>query len=30
MTLKKVNRGFEDFAKSWGCTRPLNDKPFNG
>lgn len=25
--LKKVNKGFEDFAKSWGCTRPLNDKP---
>ena len=26
--LKKVNKGFEDFAKSWGCTRPLNDKPY--
>ena len=26
--LKKVNRGFEDFAKSWGCTRPLDDKPY--
>ena len=25
--LKKVNKGFEDFAKSWGCTRPLDDKP---
>ena len=28
--LKKVNRGFEDFAKRWGCTRPLNDKPYSG
>ena len=27
--LKKVNKGFEDFAKSWGCTRPLDDKPYN-
>ena len=27
--LKKVNEGFEDFAKSWGCTRPLNDKPYS-
>ena len=27
--LKKVNKGFEDFAKSWGCTRPLNDKPYS-
>ncbi|MBR0532517.1 MAG: flavodoxin family protein [Bacteroidales bacterium] len=26
--LKKVNRGFEDFAKSWGCTRPLDDQPY--
>ena len=26
--LKKVNKGFEDFAKGWGCTRPLNDKPY--
>ena len=26
--LKKVNKGFDDFAKSWGCTRPLNDKPY--
>ena len=26
--LKKVNKGFEDFAKSWDCTRPLNDKPY--
>ena len=25
--MKKVNKGFEDFAKSWGCTRPLDDKP---
>ena len=29
MFLKKVNKGFEDFAKSWGCTRPLNDKPYS-
>ena len=28
--LKKVNKGFEDFAKSWGCTRPLDDRPFSG
>ena len=28
--LKKVNRGFEDFANRWGCTRPLNDKPYSG
>ena len=28
--LKKVNRGFEDFAKTWGCTRPLDDKPYSG
>ena len=27
--LKKVNKGFEDFAKSWGCTRPLDDKPYS-
>ena len=27
--LKKVNKGFEDFAKSWGCTRPLDDKPIS-
>ena len=27
--MKKVNKGFEDFAKSWGCTRPLNDKPYS-
>ena len=26
--LKKVNKGFEDFAKSWGCTRPLEDKTY--
>ena len=26
--LKKVNKGFEDYAKSWGCTRPLDDKPY--
>ena len=28
--LKKVNKGFEDFAKGWGCTRPLDDKPYKG
>ena len=28
--LKKVNRGFEAFAKTWGCTRPLEDKPYSG
>ena len=27
--LKQVNKGFEDFAKSWGCTRPLDDKPYS-
>lgn len=27
--LKKVNKGFEDFAKSWGSTRPLDDKPYS-
>ena len=27
--LKKVNKGFEDFAKEWGCTRPLDDKPYS-
>ncbi len=27
--LKKVNRGFEDFATRWGCTRPLNDRPYS-
>lgn len=26
--LKKVNKGFEDFAASWGCTRPLDDRPY--
>ena len=26
--MKKVNKGFEDFAKSWGSTRPLDDKPY--
>ena len=26
--MKKVNKGFEDCAKSWGCTRPLDDKPY--
>jgi hypothetical protein len=28
--LKKISKGFEYFAKSWGCTRPLNDKPYSG
>ena len=28
--LKKVNGEFEQFAKDWGCTRPLDDKPYNG
>ncbi len=27
--LKKVNGEFEYFAKDWGCTRPLDDKPYN-
>ena len=26
--MRKVNKGFEDFAKSWGCTRPLEDKTY--
>ncbi len=26
--LKKVNEEFDHFAKEWGCTRPLNDKPY--
>ena len=26
--LKKVNEEFDNFAKGWGCTRPLNDKPY--
>ena len=26
--MKKVNKGFEDFAMSWGCTRPLEDKTY--
>lgn len=26
--LKKVNGEFDNFAKGWGCTRPLNDKPY--
>jgi multimeric flavodoxin WrbA len=28
--LKKVNGEFEQFAKDWGCTRPLDDKPYCG
>ena len=27
--LKKVNEEFEQFAKDWGCTRPLNYKPYS-
>jgi hypothetical protein len=27
--LKKVNGEFEQFAKDWGCTRPLNDQPYS-
>lgn len=27
--LKKVNRGFEDFARSLGCTCRLDDKPYS-
>ena len=27
--LKKVNEEFDHFAKEWGCTRPLDDKPYN-
>jgi multimeric flavodoxin WrbA len=27
--LKKVNGEFEQFAKDWGCTRPLDDKPYS-
>ena len=26
--LAKINKGFEEFAQGWGCTRPLDDKPF--
>ena len=26
--LKKINGEFEQFAKEWGCTRPLDDKPY--
>ena len=26
--LKKVNGEFDNFAKGWGCTRPLDDKPY--
>ena len=28
--LSKINKGFEQFAQGWGCTRPLNDKPYHG
>ena len=28
--LTKINKGFEQFAQGWGCTRPLDDKPYNG
>jgi multimeric flavodoxin WrbA len=27
--LKKVNEEFDNFSKDWGCTRPLDDKPYN-
>ena len=27
--LKKVNEEFDHFAKEWGCTRPLDDKPYS-
>ena len=27
--LKKVNEEFDHFAKEWGCTRPLDDQPYN-
>ena len=26
--MKKINMGFDEFAAGWGCTRPLNDKPY--
>jgi hypothetical protein len=26
--LKKVNEEFDNFSKDWGCTRPLDDKPY--
>ena len=26
--MKKVNKSFEDFAQCWGCTRPLDHKPY--
>ena len=26
--MKKVNKSFENFAQCWGCTRPLDDKPY--
>ena len=29
MFLKKVNGEFEQFAKDWGCIRPLDDKPYS-
>ena len=29
MFLKKVNEEFEQFAKDWGCIRPLEDKPYS-
>jgi multimeric flavodoxin WrbA len=27
--LKKVNEEFDNFSKDWGCTRPLDDKPYS-
>ena len=26
--IEKVNRSFDEFAAGWGCTRPLDDKPY--
>ena len=28
LALDKINGEFDQFAKSWGCTRPLDDKPY--
>jgi multimeric flavodoxin WrbA len=27
--LKKVNEEFDNFSKDWGCTHPLDDKPYS-
>ena len=29
LALDKINGEFDQFAKSWGCTRPLDDKPYS-